>query len=557
MYGFSHRLIIFFSSLLLAYGLLLAGTGHAEPALFEGQWFLAETKPVALNQASSSNILNRIASNSLTPITRPSLTGGTFVFSSVFNVEQAGQYVIDFKNTSTIALFRHTVLDAQGKPVQVLQGGIQSNEENPYPFRHARDIQLTAGKYTLISEVSTPFLIAQPQPYLDTRKHYEYSIRSSNALTLLCLGVLIGLGVYYLSLSVARHRSTESMYALFILGNLLYNGTAGLVFADMLDWHWFYLATVPILFSNMAYILFVKSLLDIRHTTCPRLHRLGQAALAVQAGFALFSLIAPNWSMEMCRYGVGIFLVYGLLCGSCLSLKGNTSARFYLIAILAFCALGFVSISLSDVTGQYTLHVEHLGLLSVTIEATLLALVLSYQFNQLHHEKEHALSRLETSQILAMTDSLTGLPNRYSLEIAIDALPAEGSLTFLDLDGLKYYNDHFGHARGDALLRDLSIALQGRLGDKATLHRLGGDEFAVTCPTGDQSFVESMLAETVVHLRSQGFEFAGFSLGTVHAYETAGNHNKLMHMADSRMYENKRQRKKHLTSAANLAGAPD
>jgi diguanylate cyclase (GGDEF)-like protein len=384
-----------------------------------------------------------------------------------------------------------------------------------------------------------------------------HSIKSSNALTLLCLGILVGLGIYYLSLSAARHRRTESMYALFILGNLLFNGTAGLVFADILNWHWFYLATVPILFSNMAYILFVKSLLDIRHTTYPRLHKLGQGALVVLVGFALFSLAAPNWSMEMCRYGVGIFLVYGLLCGSYISFQGNTSARFYLIAILAFFALGFVSISLSDVTGQYTLHVEHLGLLSVTIEVILLALVLTYQFHQLHHEKEHALSRLETSQILAMTDSLTGLPNRYSLEKAIEALPAEGSLTFLDLDGLKYYNDHFGHDRGDTLLRDLSTALQAKLGSKATLHRLGGDEFAVTCPTGNQSFVESMLAETVVHLRANGFEFAGFSVGTVHVYETAGNHNKLMHIADTRMYENKRQRKKNPASAANLAGTPD
>ena len=66
-----------------------------------------------------------------------------------------------------------------------------------------------------------------------------------------------------------------------------------------------------------------------------------------------------------------------------------------------------------------------------------------------------------------------------------------------------------------------------------------------------------MLAETVVHLRANGFEFAGFSLGTVHVYETAGNHNKLMHMADTRMYENKRQRKKNPASAENLAGTPD
>jgi len=194
-------------------------------------------------------------------------------------------------------------------------------------------------------------------------------------------------------------------------------------------------------------------------------------------------------------------------------------------------------------------------MVAVTIEVVLLALVLSYQFALLHREKEQALAQAERSLRAAHTDSLTGLPNRQALEAQLAALPNHGSLTFIDLDGLKYYNDRFGHARGDELLCGFATRLSQQLGDTATLHRLGGDEFAVTSPGGDVEFVERMLGETVDSLRQEDFEFSGASFGTVRAHETHAR-EQLKYIADARMYQHKRRRRvrDQIAAPADAAG---
>jgi GGDEF domain-containing protein len=78
---------------------------------------------------------------------------------------------------------------------------------------------------------------------------------------------------------------------------------------------------------------------------------------------------------------------------------------------------------------------------------------------------------------------------------------------------------------------------------RAQAHRLGGDEFAITCELGDVSWIEKMLTQAVEDLHISGFETAGVSSGSVHVREAPGK-EELKHMADSRMYENKRLRKR-------------
>lgn len=451
--------------------------------------------------------------------------------------------VLDFKNSSVIGHFHHYVFDARGELVADLQGGIQSAVENQFFLRHGRELSLPPGDYRLITELNSPFYLALPQPYLDTLDHYRRAINPGNALTLICLGMFLGLGIYYATLSWVRRSLAEGMYAIFIMANMLYNGTALLVFPDLLGMHWFYLISIPILFSNCAYIVFVIALLDIRRSENPRLFWSGITLIGVMSLFILLAPLYPNWSLEFDRYGVGLFLTYGLISGITRARQGNPSARLYLFAIGAFFVLGALSISSGSLDGIYTLYIEHLGLSAVTVEIVLLALVLSYQFAQLHREREHARTQAEQSLELAYTDALTGLPNRYALEIEIDNLPHHGSLTFIDLDGLKFYNDSFGHERGDELLRCFAHQLKSRLDGHATLHRLGGDEFAITSHGGNLKFVEHMLSETITALPALGFELAGASHGSVHVHEDPDKEN-LKGMADSRMYQNKNQRKR-------------
>ena len=94
-------------------------------------------------------------------------------------------------------------------------------------------------------------------------------------------------------------------------------------------------------------------------------------------------------------------------------------------------------------------------------------------------------------EYLVTHDSLTGLPNRYSLENALaNAISnakvnnKESSLIFVDIDNFRVINDTYGHAVGDELLKELSkigeeyLLLQNINLNESIFVRLGGDEFA-------------------------------------------------------------------------------
>ncbi|MEY4564954.1 MAG: hypothetical protein RLZZ618_4231 [Pseudomonadota bacterium] len=512
---------------LLWAAILLVGISvpaHATPIGLQGRW----------------SVLS--ADGSAQPTDKVSATGGRFRYEAEFVLAGAEQHVIDFKNSSVIGRFEHRVTDSQGREVLRARGGLQDTSPNPFFLRHARELTLPPGAYKLVTELESPFFLAHPEPYVDRLDNYRQAIKLGNALVLLCLGVFLGLGLYYVSLALIRRQRVHAMYALFILGNLLYNATALLVARELFGVDWFYLISAPILLSNIAYIVFVIDLLGIRAETTPRLHRVSQLVMGLMVVFVLVSLVKPNWSLEFDRVGVGMFLLFGVVAGVAQAWRGNALARLYLLANAGFFVSGVTAITVLDLEGVFAIYIEHIGLVAVAIEVLLLALVLSYQFGLLEQEKAAALARAENNLRLACTDALTGLPNRYALEIELERLPQVGTLTFVDLDGLKHYNDTYGHASGDQLLRDFSNALSVRLAERATLHRLGGDEFAVTSHAGEVQWIEQHLNDAVAVLLGNGYQFGGASFGSVRAFECV-QRDQLKHLADTRMYEHKRRRR--------------
>ena len=508
--------------LLMLWGL---GSAQAAPLQLQGRWF------------------DESADGPRSPVDQVRLTGGRFAFEADFEVAQGGTYVLDFKNSSVIDRFVHEVRRADGSLVALLEGGIGSPAVGPFLLRHGRELVLQPGRYRLVTRLTSPFFLAQPEPYLDALADYRQAIKPGNAVVLVCLGIFIGLGIYYASLAALHRQLVHAAYAVFIAGNLLYNGTALLAFSDLLGSPAFYLISVPILFSNIAYMVFVMTLLDIRRSHAPAFWWAGRGVIGLMLAFIAVAAWSPNWSLELDRVGVAFFLGYGLLAGAAQAWRGNALARPYLLANVGFFVSGLASITLVDLQGVHAIYIEHLGLVAVTIEVLLLAFVLSYQFGLLRRDKDAALARAEGNLRLACTDALTGLPNRYALEMELATLPAAGSLTFVDLDGLKHYNDHHGHASGDELLREFATGFAARLAGCGTLHRLGGDEFAATTRHGDVETVERLLLDSIEGLRSAGFPLSGASCGSVRVFECS-HAEQLKHLADSRMYENKRQRRR-------------
>lgn len=89
----------------------------------------------------------------------------------------------------------------------------------------------------------------------------------------------------------------------------------------------------------------------------------------------------------------------------------------------------------------------------------------------------------------AMLDGLTGILNRRGLEASfpevLRACHGRGQpacLVMADVDHFKTYNDTWGHAAGDAVLKDVARGLEKRLRDDDLLARYGGEEFALLLP---------------------------------------------------------------------------
>lgn len=99
----------------------------------------------------------------------------------------------------------------------------------------------------------------------------------------------------------------------------------------------------------------------------------------------------------------------------------------------------------------------------------------------------------------ALTDLLTGLPNRRSamdqLEQAWSVATRAGSplsVMVIDIDHFKHINDTYGHASGDLVLREAAHTLRASARREDSVCRIGGEEFLVICPnTGLKAAMQS------------------------------------------------------------------
>lgn len=104
---------------------------------------------------------------------------------------------------------------------------------------------------------------------------------------------------------------------------------------------------------------------------------------------------------------------------------------------------------------------------------------------------------------LAFTDKLTGLANRHQFDerivLALQHSQMEQqtlALIMLDVDHFKRYNDHYGHAAGDDILRQIAQVMNSVVRNQQDIAaRIGGEEFALLLPDTDATTAQAIAEE--------------------------------------------------------------
>lgn len=118
---------------------------------------------------------------------------------------------------------------------------------------------------------------------------------------------------------------------------------------------------------------------------------------------------------------------------------------------------------------------------------------------------------------LALSDPLTGLPNRRALSRHLEAVLMAGrpgerlAVVHVDLDHFKRVNDTLGHAAGDEVLGRVSAILRRAVGEHGMATRIGGDEFVLLIPIENDSHDHLMdLAHDLIRTISKPVMIAGY-----------------------------------------------
>lgn len=157
----------------------------------------------------------------------------------------------------------------------------------------------------------------------------------------------------------------------------------------------------------------------------------------------------------------------------------------------------------------------------------------------------------EHLQDVATTDALTGLENRLAFDEILKTIsqedaeaPGTWTMVLMDVNGLKYANDTFGHQAGDALIVAAGNAIKNAYGSKGNCFRIGGDEFAVVtrAPLDSLFLLYSNLQKNIEEYNKDALYHLSIAVGESRLRSDAGVRKSISDWkmeADLNMYRDK------------------
>jgi diguanylate cyclase (GGDEF)-like protein len=269
--------------------------------------------------------------------------------------------------------------------------------------------------------------------------------------------------------------------------------------------------------------------------------------------FALATLIS-TWQGGVVEFTLALLAVWvvATVCAMCLN-RIAREANLIVVAATAFLIIAFVARG-----SELTIALAPL----VAIGACFIIRMLDEHFRMFAEmvrsrfviaEKQRiAEEAREAAMTIALTDDLTGLPNRRCFQsLLADRITAAtetgGSfaLGLIDLDGFKPINDVHGHPVGDEILKQVADRLAKAMDARGSAVRMGGDEFAILCD-GIAGRSEAMaLGEQVHAIFAAPFVVQSLSISLTCACgfalfpSTAIEVSELVRQADAALYRAK------------------
>jgi len=185
-------------------------------------------------------------------------------------------------------------------------------------------------------------------------------------------------------------------------------------------------------------------------------------------------------------------------------------------------------------------------------EELLARVAVGFRAVELHRRMQ---AKNETLEKLALTDAMTGLPNRRAIdEWATRELNSAARNGFsvwaivADLDRFKHINDTFGHNAGDEVLKKFSKILKTHIRRSDLCGRLGGEEFLIVMTHASRQDAERVAERIRAEFEMLSFSFSGCSMIATSSFGIAGfeanqpqpSFATLVSQADVALYEAKR-----------------
>ena len=366
----------------------------------------------------------------------------------------------------------------------------------------------------------------------------EYQ-RLMMSIAMIC-GAVLGIGLFTLmfsAFSLANGGKTKRIFifGIFIVFLALHNlFSAPYAYTTFLNLSWSWGIRLEYLFSFLAILFFLSYmfLLSSRY-----LHRwvFSAAMLLLSFNIGVTLWAEPTIFQQLAFYSSFFFVLilanfaYGFY-QTLHSGEDYSKINFWAVIILCGTFIHDFLLTLNLVNSI------HLSFISTSVYALLIMFqqARNYAYHNLRierlnqklihlnnsldlkvQERTEQLSLLnEKLEIQIKTDALTGAYNRRALNEEIQRLYFETLqnkrhilvFAMLDVDYFKKYNDHYGHLKGDQILRNLVKVLQNTLPKNAFVARYGGEEFAILLHDIPHPAIAPLMQKVLQAVRDADFE---------------------------------------------------